>query len=259
MERSIASSLCRFKVSDEDLITDKLVKKEIAKAFDEARSFEFYIDRFIVDQLKNGDPIELYREKLFDIRNSMIDKLVSDDQNARTRFFSDARLSSRLMAALAFIHRAVAEGDFNTVYDRRIIIIKEKPGIPTIYHVSKETTVIAHVGQGPPWQEISSIYLGLKTFDALTAEARKGQTQLFNAFKMVLDIEERAIETGYTHAAKYPPEASLALNFFVDEVIKNATQFELEEKVAPEEVTEKKIKPFSDTNRKSILRDLDCR
>ena len=84
------------------------------------------------------------------------------------------------------MHRAIAEGGFKTLASRRFVIIKELPGVPTIYHVSRETTVISHVGQGPPWIEIATLYLGLKTFDAISSEQKKRESQLFDAFKALL-------------------------------------------------------------------------
>ncbi|MCP4133957.1 MAG: glycosyltransferase [bacterium] len=256
MERTIASSLCRFKVTDEHLVTDRLVKAQIARAFDENRCYEFYTRKDIVETIKAGEPVDAQIDRFVDIRNNIFDSISGGDQTIKTRLMSDTRLSSRLVAALTFFHQAIAEGEFSSIVDRRIVIIKELPGVPTIHHVSRESTVIAHVGQGAPWTEMPSIYLGLKTFDALTAEQKKGKTELFEAFKLLLMVEERAIETGYSHAVAYPPNVSKALVYLVDEVIKNATQYEMEEEILPEK---KEIKGFTATNRKNLLRDLNAR
>lgn len=254
----ISSSLCRFKVNDEHLITDNLVKKEISKSFSENRAFELYLDRDVVERLKAGDPVEFFRERFFEMRNSIFDSIVDGDQTRLTRFISDTRLSSRLIQAMVFLHKAAAEGAFSTLLDRRFVLIKELPGIPTIYFISADTCVISHVGQGPDWAEIPTVYLGIKTFDALSAEQKKGKNDLFSAFIKLLMIEERAIETGYAHDSVYPPEVSLSLKYLVDEVISNDSQFKVEKPVTEPE--KKKIeKSFTESNRKSFAKKLNAR
>jgi starch synthase len=257
LEPVISSSLCRFRISDEHLLSDKIVKEGIARAFGENRCFEFYLDGDIVRNIRAGDLPEFYRERFIDMRNNAFDAVSKGDQTVRGRLMSDIRLSSRLIASMAFAHRAVAAGDFDSIIGRRFVIVKELPDMPTIFHISKETTVISHVGQGPPWTEIPSIYLGLKTFDTLTAEQKRGGTEVFNAFKLLLMIEERAIQTGFNHSVVYPPDVSFALNFLVDEVIRNARQFEVEE--VGEVVVEKRVRKFSDASRIKYLRELDAR
>lgn len=257
MEPIISSTLSRFKITDEHLISDKIVKEEIGRAFSESRCFEFFLDGDIVRSIRAGDPAELYRERFIDMRNSAFDTIAKDDQTVRGRLLSDLRLSARLITGIVMVHRAVAAGDFDTILSRRFVIVKELPGVPTICHVSRDTTVLAHVGQGPPWVEIPSIYLGLKTFDALTAEQKRGGKELFAGFRSLLMIEERAIQTGYNHTAAYPPDISIALNGLVDEVIRYAQQFEIEE--APVAAPAKRIRKFSAANRLKYLRDLDAR
>jgi len=257
LERSIASSLCRFRISDEHLISDNLVKGEIARAFSENRCYDFYLIQDIISDLKTGTPVEVYREQFIDIRNKIFDLIANGDQTQKNILLNDVRLSSRIVLAMAFLHRAVAEGNFSTIVSRRFVIVKEPPRVPTLFHISTETTVIAHVGQGPPWGEIPTIYLGLKLFDALLAEQKKGETGLFKAFQSLLMIEERAIETGYTHIEVYPFEVSQSLNFLVDSVIEYARIRELEaEEVIP---LAKKVPPFTEENRKKFLRDFNAR
>ncbi len=258
MEPVISSSLCRFRITDEHLISDKIVKEHIARSFAENRCYEFYLDRDVVGSIRAGDPAELYRERFIDMRNSAFDIISKGDQTVRGRLMSDIRLSSRLIASMVFAHKAAAEGDFDSIMARRFVIVKELPGVPTIFHISENTTVISHVGQGPPWTEIPTIYLGLKIFDALTAEQKQGGgVKLFGAFKLLLMIEERAIQTGYNHSVVYPPAVSRSLNFLVDETLRNAQQFEIEE--VPEAVVEKRIRKFSDASRVKYLRELDAR
>ncbi|OHD67604.1 MAG: hypothetical protein A2W19_11355 [Spirochaetes bacterium RBG_16_49_21] len=257
MEPVISSTLCRFRISDEHLISDKIIKQEIAKAFDESRSFEFYLNPDTVRGIRAGDPVELYRERFIDMRNRAFDSVSKGKETEKGRLVNDIRLSSRLIAAMAFTHQAAAEGDFDSIVTRRFVIVKEQHGVPTIFYISRETAAISHVGQGPPWAEIPTIYLGLKTFDALSAEQKKGGRGLFDAFKLLLMIEERAIQTGYHHAVVYPPEVSFALNFLVDEVIQNSQLVEVEE--IPEIAPAKRIKRFSAASRARYLRELDAR
>jgi len=256
VERSISSSLCRFKITDEERITDRLVKNEIKESFNNNRCFEFYPDLDIIDKLRKGDLLEFHRDELIDKRNSIFLNIADGDQNLYNRLVSDTRLSSRLIAAMSFTLKAMAEEDIPNIAGRRIAIIKERPGIPTLYHLSDDSTVIAHVGQGPEWTEIPTIYLGLKTFDALTAEQRKGKDDLYKAFKLLLMVEERAIETGFSHAASYPPEVSKSLMFLVDEVIKNATQHKIDKEEVPDKI---EVKPLTAANMNTLYRDLDAR
>ncbi len=257
MEPVISSSLCRFRITDEHLLSDKIVKEGIARAFADNRCFEFYLDGDIVRSIRAGDLPEFFRERFIDMRNSAFEALSKGDQTVRGRLMSDIRLSSRLIASIVFAHRAVAAGDFDSIIGRRFVIVKELPGVPTLFHISNETTVISHVGQGPPWKETPSIYLGLKTFDALMAEQKRAGSGLFAAFIKLLMIEERAVQTGYTHTVVYPPEISFALNFLVDEVIRNAQQFEIEE--VPAEEAGKRVRKFSEASRHKYLRELDAR
>ncbi len=257
MERSIASSLCRFRIADEHLLSDTVVKQELARGFNENRCFTFYPASGIIEGIQSGAPVELFREQFIDMRNSAFNSLADGDQAQKSILVSDTRLSSRLVTALAFVHRALAGGGYSTLPTRRFVIVKEPPRVPTLFHVSPETTVIAHVGQGPPWAEIPTVYLGLKIFDALLADQKKGGNELFRAFQNLLMIEERAIETGYTHIEVYPPEVSLSLNLLVDSVIEYARIAELEgEEVIP---VEKKAPPFTPENRKRLLRELNAR
>jgi starch synthase len=252
---STLSSLSRFRLKDENLVFDSLVRKEITDAFKDNRCYDFLPDPFIISEFKAGASTEDLNSRFIDIKNGIIDKLSGGNDNYRGRLLSDVRTSSRLVSAILFIHKAIAEGDLANLYSRRFVLIKEKPGSPTIYHISESTTVISHVGTGPEWGEIPSIYLGLKIFDVLANEQKKNGDSLFDSFKLLLMIESRAIETGYAHTEVFPPYVSKALNNLVDEVLKYIPA----EKI--EIVKEKPaiISRFTSKNRESFLKMLDAR
>ena len=69
LERTISSSLCRFKVSDEHLVSDSLVKTHIAEAFNDNRAFSFYLNKSVLKEIRAGAPVEVLREHFIDIRN----------------------------------------------------------------------------------------------------------------------------------------------------------------------------------------------
>ena len=51
---------------------------------------------------------------------------------------------------------------------------------------------------------VPTIYLGLKTFETLNEWKYKQDPRLFEAFRFLLEVEERAIETGFNHSTVYP-------------------------------------------------------
>ncbi len=237
-------------------MSDDRVKEEIGAAFAENRCFFFSADAGLVARIRAGDPAALYREDLIAMKNAVFDAASGDDQTIKNRFLSDTRLSSRLVSALMFVHMAMAEEALSSLAGRRFVIIRERPGVPTILHVSGETTVISHVGQGPVWEEIPSLYLGMNIFDTLSYESKRGERVYFDAFVRLLTIEARAIETGYSHIEVFPVEYSRALNALVDEVIRVSTIAALEyREVAPG----KAVRPFAPADRRRLLKLLDAR
>ncbi|HEY1405111.1 MAG TPA: hypothetical protein VF857_00740, partial [Spirochaetota bacterium] len=256
VQQSIITSLCRFSLREEELVTSTFVKAEIALSFEEKRAYPFRADSSLVDAVRRGDPSSALRGRCIDIKNGVFDEVASGDSSIRTRLANDVRLSERITDAIYLIHRSLAEGNYDSLGDRRFVIIKERPGRPTLYHVSNDTTVIAHVGGGPVWSEIATIYLGLKTFDTLAGEEKKGERALFDDFLKLLSVEERAIETGYMHTETYPPDFSRSLNDLVDAVIAYASQGEVEIAAEPER---KEEKTFTAKTRENYLRLLDAR
>ena len=252
---STLSSLSRFNLKDEHLVVDTLVRQEISVAFNEQRCYDFTPDPAIISDFKAGASPDSLNDRFINIKNGIIDRISGGNNDLRDRLLNNARLSSRLVSAILFIHKAIAEGDYANLQKRRFVIIKERPGSPTIYHISESTTVISHVGTGPEWDEIPSIYLGLNIFDALVNEQKRGSETLFDSFKLLLLIEGRAIETGYVHIEVFPPYVSKALNYLVNEVLKTAPA----EKIEIEKVKLLKISKFTHKQRESLLKMLDAR
>jgi hypothetical protein len=255
-ERRIASSLCRFRLEDEERIFDVNVKAEVKKAFNENRAFSFNADREIVRQIREGSPPEIFREKYLAILNGMFAQVAAGDQTIRDMLTHDIQLSARLITAIMTVHEALTLREFKTIFERRIVLIRERPGNPTIFHLSRESTVLSLIGQGPPWAEIPSIYLGINIFSALKAERKKGRDEMLDACASLLMVEERAIETGFVHEAIYPPEVSVQLAYLLDTVIENTLHDQIDITEPPEV---RHVAPFTEENRKALLKDLDAR
>ncbi len=253
-ENSTFTSLSRFKISDEHLITDRLVKESISKAFFEGRCFTFYPNRMVIENIRKGDPVEMFREEFFEMAGRILDSYTDKNGTFREKLTSDTHLFSRIINSLAIIHSAIAENGNQLIETRRITLIKELPGHPTIHHVSKETTVIAHVGQGPAWEEMATIYLGLKTFDLLNK--KRGDQDLQKAFRFLLEVEERAIETGFSHSTVYAPESFILLNHLVDSVIEYSGKMDEKYRSKPGII---RIEKFSPERKEKIISMLNSR
>jgi len=247
--------LCRFRIQDEELVKARYVKKEITAAFDEKRAYPFFADSSIIDSLKSGANHEVYTSSFIALKNRAFDELAENDYSLRSRLANDARLTERVTNAISILHRALASYDFKTLPGRRFVIVKELPGKPTVYHISRETTVFTHVGQGPFWLEIPTLYLGLKTFDAVDSYLKRGDDSLFKGLVSLLMVEERAIETGFAHIDVYPPEVALLLHNLVESVIDFSEHREIGEFAEISDV----VPQFTDETRGNILELLDAR
>jgi starch synthase len=226
LETSTLTSLSRFKISDEHLVTDVAVKDSITKAYREGRTFEFSPDNFIIERIAAGDPPELFRERFFEITNQVFEKRSENQAALKDKLTGDTRLFIKIINAIATFHRAAAQCQNKLIQSRRIVIVQELPGRATIHHISKETIVLAHVGQGPIAKEIPTIYLGLKIFETLNDWKGRQNPDLFKAFTLLLDIEERAIETGFSHTTIYPAETSILLSKLLDSIIEYTGRIE---------------------------------
>jgi hypothetical protein len=250
------SSLCRYFHKVQKPIDEDVIKNEIMRGFTEYRCFPFIPDTNVIAQLRDGTPVASFSPRFTDLRNDAYASVANGDQTILGRLQRNALLSTRLRRAIALVHRAVQEIGDAALAGRRFVIVRERTGVPTLYHVEDDLTVIAHVGQGPQWTEIPTIYLGLNIFDLLVREERQGETTYFNAFKSLLKIEERAIQTGYFHLEKMPPSTAASLRALADEVIRSSRTAQLRVEAVPKPVA---IKRFTAANRRTIIRELDAR
>ena len=247
----ISCSLCRFRIEDEEFFYDTKVSAAIKKAFNEYRCFPFYVDARIVEQIKQGENISDFESHFNGIANTMLQETQS---GVIGRY--DITLSRNIAFALMCIHYAMSIRSFNTLFTRRIVLIKEITGVPTIYHLSDESTVISHIGQGPDWAEIPSLYLGLNTFSSIKTEIDKGKYSILGKLSSLLMVEERAIETGYVHELIYPSNISIQIIDFVNTVLEN---FSHRDTISRETDDEPAIPKFSAKTRKTLLAELDAR
>ncbi|MCL1912114.1 MAG: hypothetical protein FWG13_07905, partial [Leptospirales bacterium] len=213
-DKRISCSLCRFRIEDEEFFYDTKVSASIKKAFNEYRCFPFYPDARIVERIKQGENILDFEPYFNEIAATIL-------QETPNGFISgyDTALSRRIAFALMCVHYAMTIRNFNSLFTRRIVLIKEIAGAPTIYHLSNESTVISHIGQGPDWAEIPSLYLGLSTFSAIKTEVDKGKYSILGKLSSLLMVEERAIEMGYVHELIYPSAVSIQIMELVNTVL----------------------------------------
>ncbi|GEM_PF-284284 len=266
-------------VSLDDYFGATEILDTIEQAFNEKRAFPFYPSHGLIEEIKNrhigevplsfADFQSLQEEEsvtseISSLKDSIFREIASGDAVVLERYRSDIRLSSRLTNAILFLHIAIAEmlaDESDAVYaesvmQRRFVVIKEEAGKPTIFHVEDRATVISHVGPGPPWEEIASIYLGLQIFDTLLYEMIRGETRFFEIFKLLLRTEERAIETGYIHTERLSVEEEKKLEELIDRVVQRAGMLEV---VTKPVTIRKKLKRFTEAERHALARRLNAR
>ena len=247
-DKRISCSLCRFRIEDEKFFYDTKVSASVKKAFNEYRCFPFFPDAGIVDRIKQGENILNFEPHFNETAKRML-------QEAPGGIVSKF-LSRRITFALMCIHYAMSIRNFNSLFTRRIVLIKEMAGVPTIHHLSNESTVISHIGQGPDWAEIPTLYLGLNTFSAIQTEIDKGKYSILGKLASLLMVEERAIEMGYVHELIYPSAVSIQIMELVNTVLDNFNQ---RVTISKETGDDSAIPKFSEDTRKTLLRELDAR
>lgn len=263
--------------NNKEKVTYNAVKHEIALAFSESRGFPFFLNKMVLSQLRAGTEPESLKPHYKKIRNEIFSTISENNDKLKNRFTKDALLSSIIVNAVSNVHKAIAELSHDHLPDRRFVLIKEKHGSMAIYNSIDKSPIISHVGLGPRWIEIPTIYLGLNIFNALAleyTEQKKKRNGLFEAFKSLLILEERAIETGFSHAGVISTELNKDLGLLVDKIIRFSKLAKIESVetsdtvealglIESPEIVEasenKKIFRFTEETRKKNLRMLDAR
>jgi len=241
-------SLCFIKLGEENLISNETIKSSIKESFLEHRAFPFY-----PIQIKNKNE---WNNSIIKIRNSSLDFVAGSNSSLRRHLSSDFRLCSLLDSAINLVHLAIEKIDIPQLFQRRYVIISEKHGNPSFCCFSKSSVLISHVGQGPYWTEIPTIYLSLKIFEIISSGFQSGEKKFFETLIDLLLIEERAIETGYSHLDPLLPKIAEELEELAKESIRILTTTLIE----PYRVfRKKKIRKFGLASRKSLIEALDAR
>jgi len=256
MKLTFLSNFGSYRKSEPPDGVQDAIKQEIVTAFSEFRCFPLYPDNDIVNRVKNGTSPQYLLSDLVQIKNQIFDNAALYNFTVKKNLLGNTRLSSRIMHAVLTLHQALAEIGNERLIGRRFVLIKERPGIPSLYYESDECFVLTHVGQGPRWSEVPTIYLGLYLFDILAHEKDRGLSAFYEAFKTLLEVEERAIETGYSHVEPIPPDSSRRLETLVFAIISAAQIREVRYREIP---AVRKIKGLSVQQRQSILQFLDAR
>ena len=175
-------------------VDDRAVAAAVRGAFREQRAFPFTPR----EQWRAGDAAERQRIAAA-VRAEAVAAAALDSPATRERLSRDARLMQRLGRAVRLIHDALAANDDGRfTAPRRVVLIREAPGAACFYEQA-EVAVVARVGQGPVGARVPTIYLGLRLCDLVVAEQDEGHGVSSEALRLVLRLEERAIETGYSH------------------------------------------------------------
>ncbi len=119
---------------------------------------------------------------------------------ARERLQRDARLMQRLANAVRLTHELLTANENRGSADaaaRRVVLIREPAGA-AFFHEQGDAAVLARVGQGPVGNRVPTFYLGLRLFDLAAAE-QDSDGAVREALALILRLEQRAIETGYSH------------------------------------------------------------
>ena len=176
-------------------IDQTAARQAVGRAFAEQRAFPF---------LPRPDWSAAGRERRAEMTAAVrADAVAAATRSPTTadRLHRDARLMERLDAAVRLTHEAIAAtgGDAGrSLQRRRFVLIREAPGATCLYE-EEERGVVARVGQGPLELRQPTIYLGLRLFDLLAAEQIDRGGALPPELVLILFLEERAIETGYSH------------------------------------------------------------
>lgn len=249
----LPSALIRFSEEELPLLNVEDVEIELETSSSQFRTFAFVPDHELLPRISTTYRPE-DRDLFTPLRNRIIDEAVDVTPSGKRRFYNQGRIASRLLAGLHLIHFTLQRLRHRQLVNRRFVLIKERPINPTIYHLTRDTSVLAYVGPGPASQEHPSIYLGLNLIDVILTGLENGDESYLDSFFEILKIEERAIETGYSHTEDLSAEQQESLNRILDRTIEMAAVFQSRSAPLPG-----KARPFRPKDRERILELLDAR
>lgn len=176
-------------------IDQAAARQAVARAFAEQRAFPFtpHPEWAPADRTRRAEITAAVRA----------DAVAAATRSPTTadRLQRDAQLMERLDAAVRLTHAAITSlgGDSGlSLQRRRFVLIREPAGATCLYE-EEDRGVVARVGQGPLELRQPTIYLGLRLFDLLAAEQAERSGAAPAELVQILLLEERAIETGYSH------------------------------------------------------------
>ncbi|WP_321990921.1 glycogen/starch synthase [Marispirochaeta aestuarii] len=250
----LPSALLRFREDELGLVSASDIEYELQEAASQFRSFAFIPDLSLAAGALETAGAEDTWDTFIPLRNRIIDEASVKEPSVKRRFYSQGRIPTRLLHALVIVHRAVQQLNNPLLPGRRFVLIKERPGSPTIFHLSPETSLLSYVNAGPPEQEQPSIYLGLNLLDVVITGLAEGDDTYYQSFLEILKIEERAIETGYTHTEGLTEAQKGSLDQLLDKIISLSEVFQSRPEPLPG-----KTQLFSPQQREQILVLLDSR
>ncbi|MDE0024560.1 MAG: glycogen/starch synthase [Spirochaetaceae bacterium] len=233
-------------------VDDAAVKVALHAAFREQRAFAF-APRAAWQGADAGERQRLAAA----VRADAVAAAAPDSPAARERLQRDARLMQRLASAVRLTHEllmAHADGGSPAGAPRRVVLIRELPGTAFVFELGA-TAVLARVGEGPVGARVPTIYLGLRLFDLVAAE-QDAAGAAREALGLILRLEERAIETGYSHVETVDDRHRATLERLYRALREPALGF-----VAPEQELPVPRRPVRVTaaRRQAFLRQLNAR
>ena len=234
-------------------VDDAAVEAAVQRAFREQRAFAFAPR----PAWQGGDAGERQRLAVA-VRAEAVAAAAPDSPAARERLQRDARLMQRLGNAVRLTHDLLIAnegGSHAASAPRRVVLIRELPGAAFLFEQG-DAAVLARVGQGPVGDRVPTIYLGLRLFDQVAAEQDGGSAAARDGLRVVLRLEQRAIETGYSHVEAVDARQRAALETFHRVLREPALGF-----VPPDQELPPPRRPVrvTATRRQAFLRRLNAR
>ena len=155
-----SAALLRYDEQELDLLSTSEIKAELKESAAQFRAFAFLADRELIPRTDSRGLADEELDPFTPLRNQMIDEASVAEPSVRRRFYSQGRISSRLLSGLYILHCAIDAAGIPALLDRRFVLVKERPGSPTIFHISSTTSLLAYVDAAPPEHEQPTIYLG---------------------------------------------------------------------------------------------------